>query len=273
MSQHMGMSAVKVERRILIMGGSTNDREYEAGGKWLTPERMHWEDAPEMNNPRANFHLINDNGAVYAVGGIFFTPQKHLEVLQGDQWIERKPMSFERGLFGAAIFDGRLVVAGGNTRRGQTNQVEAYNPRRNSWEQMPMMPDSRMDFTLLETDDKLYAIGGRMSGHDMRVTNQVSVFSEFNSVEEAQGLVPARVDLVHVSPNPGNSMIRFNFPIGSGFFTLSGIDGRPVAKIEIPHNGQSWQWDARQFPAGTYLYNFKQQKNGKALSGSIIIVK
>ena len=268
-----GSAAVRVEDRILIMGGSTDEDEYEVGGMWLTPDSMHWERAPSMNNPRANFRLVEHNGNVFAIGGIFFTPQAHLEILRGDRWIDRGAMTYARGFLGAAFLDSALIVAGGNTPRGTTNQVEEYHLRADRWSQLPRMPDARMDFPLVELNGSLYAIGGRIADQGRMATNQVWEFTEIATAVEYPETVPEYAMIVTALPNPANAMVLFSLPSIPGLLTLTDLNGRI---IEIKSNtsfGNEWYWNCGRYPAGKYLFSYSPNTGGKAFTGSITVVK
>ena len=78
------------------------------------------------------------------------------------QWEEIASMSEERCTFGAATWNGKLVVAGGYKYNGQTrvNSAELYDPHSNVWKQIASMNDVRSRHALAVADNKLFAVGG-----------------------------------------------------------------------------------------------------------------
>ena len=78
------------------------------------------------------------------------------------QWEEVASMSEERCAFGAAMWNGKLVVTGGYKYNDQTrmSSTELYEPHSNIWKQIALMNDVRSHHALIVADNKLFAVGG-----------------------------------------------------------------------------------------------------------------
>ena len=88
-------------------------------------------------------------------------------------WTERASMPTARGAAGVAVSD-RIYVAGGLTNSGSVAIFEAFEPRSNTWAQLPPMPTPRDHLTAQVAcvrasigvcrESRLFAIAGRING-------------------------------------------------------------------------------------------------------------
>ncbi|MDP8237727.1 MAG: kelch repeat-containing protein [Candidatus Hatepunaea meridiana] len=272
-----GHAAVRVERRILVIGGMVDEGDYHSEGKWLTPGNMAWEDGPELINPRAHFGLTERNGDVYAIGGLFFGPVNRMEMLSSGRWIARAPLPTARGGLGASFLNDTLIVTvGGITPRGiPTNAVEGYNTQTDEWtRELPDMITPRRDFVLVELLGKLYAIGGRGNTRDRAIPlNSVEVFfDDENSISDNREALQ-QTQLLTVSPNPANGPVSFLFPSIQGVLKLYTLNSRLIAKVPVSAQGGSWIWDCNNYPAGLYLYRYIPVTGDKSYPGQITVIK
>ncbi len=273
-----GHGAARVGRRILILGGAAGERRFEGRGRWFSPDSSRWTVADTLNNPRANFGLLERDDVVWAIGGFNLGgPLNSFEVLRGRGWVNLQPMPTARGGLGAAFLGDLLIVAGGRTRmhdRQVTNLVEAYSARDNEWveRELPGMTTPRMDFALIELNDTLYAIGGR-GQRMMTVLNSVEILYDDASDVADYGHYPPRVSPVVTLPNPTNGSVRFILPPGTALLKLSDLNGRSIADISIPASGGCRIWDSSPFSAGCYIYRYAPLSGGVAQTGRIVVVK
>jgi len=271
-----GHSAVRVERRILVIGGMVNERDYNREGKWLTPGNMAWEDGPELINPRAHFGLTERRGNIYAIGGLFFGPVNRVEMLRGDRWIACAPLPTARGGLDVSFLNDTLIVAaGGITPRGMpTNVVEGYNTQTDEWtRELPDMIIPRKDFELVELLGKLYAIGGGDNNRRTVPLNSVEVFfDDENSISDNREAL-RQTQLLTVLPNPANGPVSFRFPSIQAVLKLYTLNSRLIAEVPVPAQGGSWIWDCNNYPAGLYLYRYIPVNGKESYPGQITVIK
>ena len=75
-------------------------------------------------------------------------------------WEEGASMKEQRLDFGAAVWNGNLVVTGGYNNSSSFNTTELFELRLNKWRTIASMNESRTGHELVVADDKLFAIGG-----------------------------------------------------------------------------------------------------------------
>ena len=65
----------------------------------------------------------------------------------GPQWTTLSPLPWPVQEIYAAVWDGRIVTAGGLRRRGQETQIEdrvgLYDPATDRWSELPRLPEPR----------------------------------------------------------------------------------------------------------------------------------
>jgi len=155
--------------------------EYDpAGNKWTQKKPM------QLPSHHVAFAVLNDK--IYAFGG-FNLPDSGPPAWRpldnaweydpaADAWKALAPMPTKRGAAGAAIVNGKIYVTGGaNSLPGSTETgihptrahnvlatVEEYDPATNTWRGRRPMLLARNHHAVAAVGDKLYAIGGRISG-------------------------------------------------------------------------------------------------------------
>ena len=58
------------------------------------------------------------------------------------------------------VFEGKMVVTGGNADNAEINTVEAYDHIDFSWTNMPNMVETRSDYKTVAIKNKLFIVGG-----------------------------------------------------------------------------------------------------------------
>ena len=79
------------------------------------------------------------------------------------QWQQMASLNEGRGSSGAAVFGGKLVVAGGHMFCHSFNalkSVEVYSDESNDWNEISPMNEARYGTSLVNCDGSLYAVGG-----------------------------------------------------------------------------------------------------------------
>lgn len=128
----------------------------------------HWEAAARLDTPRAGLAVAVHDGRIFAAGGSGLTvPRAEFESYdpEYDRWFPETPLP--RGLeqFGLAGTPERLYAAGGYAA-DETGQVApgaemwSFSVEGNIWQSEAAMPAPKADFSLVQVDGLLYAIGG-----------------------------------------------------------------------------------------------------------------
>ena len=133
-----------------------------------------WRERSPMLTPRNHAAIGVVNGKIYVIGGrvgaAFIGLASDISVVEEydpatDQWSgPRARMPFARSALGAAVYDGRIYVAGGEYQdphmMATFRAVEAYDPASNTWTEMPPMPVSRHGLAVGVIGNRLHVIGG-----------------------------------------------------------------------------------------------------------------
>jgi N-acetylneuraminic acid mutarotase len=176
-----GALAVAVaDGKIYAAGGSPTAREQDFAV--YDPGADRWTALPPMPTPRNHLAAGSLNGKVYVVGG-----RSDLSGISNileeydpatNVWTQRAVMPTARGGIGGATANGLLFVFGGEGNRasplGIFDQVEAYDPSTDSWQQLPPMSVPRHGITAAALGNRIYIPGGAtVEGFGVVATNQV----------------------------------------------------------------------------------------------------
>ncbi|KAM9304863.1 kelch-like protein 41 [Gastrophryne carolinensis] len=123
-----------------------------------------WKESKKLPVKVYGHSVVSHNGLIYCIGGktddkkctgrmFVFNPKK------GD-WKDLPPMRTARSMFGVAIHNNKIFIAGGVTEEGLTASVEAYDIASNKWETITEFPQERSSINLVSLSGSLYAIGG-----------------------------------------------------------------------------------------------------------------
>nr|XP_033787680.1 kelch-like protein 40 [Geotrypetes seraphini] len=175
-SDWLGMPAVpsprclfglgEAENSIFLLGGKELKEGEQTLDSVLCYDRLSfkWGESDSLPYEVYGHAVVSHNDLIYVLGGkgkdkkclnklVVYDPKKF-------EWKELAPMKTARSLFGAAIYQGNIIVAAGVTDSGLTDTVEVYNIKTNKWEACPEFPQERSSLSLVSMDGTLYAIGG-----------------------------------------------------------------------------------------------------------------
>jgi len=125
---------------------------------------------PKLPRNLSDHRALALNGVVYCMGGQdsgIWSMQAYDKVYKMDsknanlKWEETTPMNKKKYLFGAAIFGGNLVVAGGCSDGCILKDVELYEVLRATWRKLSPIQEFRQNPVLVSSGDSLFVIGGR----------------------------------------------------------------------------------------------------------------
>ena len=138
------------------------------------PAANTWRERSAMPTPRNHAAIGVVAGKIYVIGGrvgaAFIGLASDVSVVEAydpasDQWSgPRARMPIARSAIGAAVYGGKIYVAGGEYQdphmMATFRAVEAYDPASNTWMEMPPLPVSRHGLAVGVVGDRLHVIGG-----------------------------------------------------------------------------------------------------------------
>jgi N-acetylneuraminic acid mutarotase len=179
-------AASVVNGKIYVIGGANSLPNFTESG--IHPARPHQvlatveEYDPESNTWRErrpmlvarNHHAAAGIGnKLYAVGGrvsgAFIGVSDVVDLLEiydpeSDLWTRGEKMPTARSAISAAVWDGKLLIAGGEAQDRRYlaafKAVEIYDPAVNRWNILPSMPHPRHGLAVGVIGDKFYAVSG-----------------------------------------------------------------------------------------------------------------
>jgi N-acetylneuraminic acid mutarotase len=77
-----------------------------------------------------------------------------------DRWSRGAPMPTARSGSAAAVWEGRILVIGGESPRGVFDQNEAYDPQTGSWSTSSPLPSGRHGMGAAVWGDRVFVPGG-----------------------------------------------------------------------------------------------------------------
>jgi N-acetylneuraminic acid mutarotase len=173
---------VKVADRFYLLGGR-NDRPVDI----FDPVKGTWSKGAPPPFEIHHFQALEYDGKVWLVGAMTGRypaeppiPNIYIYDPRSDTWTRGPeiPADRRRGGSGAVLYQGEIYVVAG-IRNGHTDGhvtwFDAYNPKTNTWRQLPDAPHARDHFQAAVINDKLYAAGGRRSSFATNQTFQLTV--------------------------------------------------------------------------------------------------
>jgi N-acetylneuraminic acid mutarotase len=172
----LGHTAVLLERKVYVVGGQGPNP-----GIMLVYEvdSDSWQFLPGMPSFREHQAMAAIDGRIYVIGGRWpnpLDPEASFMIGQLNtdanevydpgslQWATRTPMPTPRGAGYGAVLNGLFYVAGGEVLDSPDRrcfaEVEAYDPKTNSWYVAPDLPTARHGLAVVSCQNYLFAIGG-----------------------------------------------------------------------------------------------------------------
>jgi N-acetylneuraminic acid mutarotase len=171
-----------------------------------------WHRKQDLNHGRYGAPVAVVNGKIYAMGGSSDVP---LSVEEFDptangglgSWTDKAPMQIYQGAFNweaVGVINGVIYVPGGDDGSHNLAIVEKYDPSKNEWSYASPMPTGRDSLAGAVVNNKLYAIGGILSGgfatagrpfvYQVSATNHPTSYSASNlssglSIDTTTGII------------------------------------------------------------------------------------
>ncbi|KAK7939545.1 hypothetical protein WMY93_002871 [Mugilogobius chulae] len=162
--------------RCLFALGDVDNLIFAVGGKDLQTdeshdtvmcydiEKMKWSESKNLPLKVHGHSVVTENGMIYCLGGktddnktinkMFAYNHKRAE------WKELAAMKTPRSMFGAVIYKGKIIVAGGVNEDGLTSGCEVYDFGTNKWSTFSDFPQERSSVNLVSCGGQLFAVGG-----------------------------------------------------------------------------------------------------------------
>ena len=152
-----------VNGRLYLAGSSTRQEYYD-------PATDDWHTVAPLPAALNNVQSVAIGDDIYYLGGLvgLLQPQDDSVSIYHtttNTFSEGTPMPAgrARGAGGAAVYDGKIYVAGGLHDGTSVPWFDVYDPVADTWTQLPDMPRARDHFHAAVVNGTFYAIGGRRS--------------------------------------------------------------------------------------------------------------
>jgi len=141
-----------------------------------------WTTKAPMPTARGMLSTSVVDGKIYAIGGIFYNLGNALSTVEvydpmKDTWTTKSPMPTARAIFSStSVVNGIIYVIGGanplvwGPDEMAFSTVEAYDPVFNTWTEKTSMPRANTGLATSVVNGKIYAIGGRPTGHGANIS-------------------------------------------------------------------------------------------------------
>jgi N-acetylneuraminic acid mutarotase len=158
--------AAVVGDEIVVVGGRVGNPE-----QLVTQTEVYdgtgWRDTADIPVPGDHLAVSADSSYLYGVGGRKFSVGSSTDVVQrydpnADRWTALTPTPQPVSGAGAAIVDGRLIVAGGEGVTSVSTTVQAYDLTASTatWTTLPSLTPGRHGLGVTAIGKTLYAVGG-----------------------------------------------------------------------------------------------------------------
>lgn len=160
-------------------------------------------------------------------------------------WTTPAEMLVARSSFGAAVFDGKIYVAGGAIAGPpEIGNVESYDPNTNQWTALPPLNVPRYSLALVVARDQLYAIGGAIGSGTPLGTVEV-----FNPRSAASGWTKLPHDML---PRFGLGAGTF----GDRIYAFGGVDASTQTDTVQVLDTRTGTWNTSAPPLGVKRASF-----------------
>ncbi|MDP4181267.1 MAG: S8 family serine peptidase [Bacillota bacterium] len=151
----VNFSAVTINNKIYAVGCNKSIEAYD-------PDTNKWNDvftAPaELAVSLKDSVTVALNNKIYIMGANNTNKVFEFDPLF-NKWSEKASMSFNRGAAAAAVYNGKIYIAGGADEKS-AKTVEVYDPDKDSWTTIAGMKTQRSLHSLVVNGSQMYALGG-----------------------------------------------------------------------------------------------------------------
>jgi len=127
--------------------------------------------------------VVAANGQIHAIGGRLDTPLQNTAFHDiynpaTNSWQSGAPLPTARSGVAGALYQGKIIVAGGECRDKRTyNENEAYDLKTSHWSTLAPLPAGRHGFGAATVGRFLYFAGGALECGGGERSDQLLIFS------------------------------------------------------------------------------------------------
>ncbi len=155
---------------IYVIGGMDNKAKYSNSVDIYNIKNKKWSKSSNLPTAKCRLSCVASGGKIYAIGGLEGTDDSNfknsntIEVYdpKTKSWTILTYLSPPRHGHSAIAYGNKLLVVGGYSDSGPMALVQEYDIASQSWLKKTDMPTPRGFFGLVQIDQKIYAIGGRV---------------------------------------------------------------------------------------------------------------
>jgi hypothetical protein len=122
------------------------------------------EPGPDMPAALAEHCQVQLGNSIYVMGGIGLSGRSSsVFVLEGLMWREVSPLRIPSGAHACIAYGGKIYAIGGWDGSARLSTVEIYDPLSDIWQQGPELPVTLSDAQLINYQDNIYVVGGKVT--------------------------------------------------------------------------------------------------------------
>jgi len=174
-----------------------------------------------------------------------------------------------------------VLVFGGNTAQGTTNEMWRYSLINNTWDSVSQgvsrpMPRFGQSTMYIPSQEKMFIFGG---GDNNNFLGDLWVFNNIGAIgiKNLSNKIPESFSLSQNYPN--QFKIKFDIPVGNAYMrsvqlTIYDVLGKEIATLinqQLRPGSYEVEWSAANFPSGIYFY--KLVVNDNTSSGGFNVTK
>lgn len=172
----------------------TDGHFYLLGGRGIKPVDVYdpvanvWQGVTPPPIELHHFQAVVYDGLIYVIGAMTggfpyedTVPVVYMFDPTTNEWQSGKPIRPDRnrGSAGAALYDGKIYLVGGvigghGPHATTVNWFDEFDLATGQWQVLPDAPHGRDHFHAVVAGDRLYAVGGRITGSDNFADNTVA---------------------------------------------------------------------------------------------------
>jgi len=170
-TERMAGSAESVNGILYVMGGMSLSANLTDVGAY-DPSAKTWTPKPSIPTPRSLAASVVFENDIYVIGGrkenaVLSTAEKYITT--ENKWLPRASMPTARWSLMACKAGDKLYAFGGVSGIGNNRRaldiVEAYDPKRDSWQPVGKMPEARQGAAIAAVNGVIYVISGKIASY------------------------------------------------------------------------------------------------------------